>query len=311
MEATTKLVSVIIPVYNCEKYIKKSVQAVLNGQYHNVEIILVNDGSTDRSLEFCNQLQAQDDRVKVYSQKNGGPSAARNKGVELAIGEYIIFMDSDDEASKYYVSDLTDLMRNKDAVLGQVSYTQDIGKLSQNSIERTSLKNCTSNEAFRLLWCDGIVDGYLWNKIFLRKRITENKNRFCEETRIWEDSLFIFEYLSVLRGKCFTSENKDYFYRVNDESITHNTETENMLDSKCVVIQRIALLNENIQGRELDSELNKVKLTLLSTRMKKLKPIKRDAFNRYENLVKTSRNLTIFEQIKASVMLFILGLFVR
>lgn len=117
MEATTKLISVIIPVYNCEKYIKKSVQEVLNGQYHNVEIILVNDGSTDRSLELCNQLRAQDDRVKVYSQKNGGPSAARNKGVELAIGEYIIFMDSDDEVSKYYVSDLADLMRNEDAVL--------------------------------------------------------------------------------------------------------------------------------------------------------------------------------------------------
>lgn len=311
MDDTTKLVSVIVPVYNCEKYIKKSVQAVLNGRYHNVEIILVNDGSTDHSLELCNQLRDQDDRVKVYSQKNGGPSAARNKGIELATGEYIIFMDADDETSKHYVSDLTDLIRNKDAVLGQVSYTQDIEKVSQNSIVGTSLKSCTSHEAFRLLWCGGMIDGYLWNKIFLGKRITENKIRFCEKTRIWEDALFVFEYLSVSNGKCFASENKDYFYRINDESITHNRETENMLDSKCIVIQRIALLNKRIKGRELNTQLDKVKLTLLSTRMKRLKPIKRDAFSRYENLVKASRNLTIFEQIKASVMLFILGRFVR
>lgn len=311
MEATEKLVSVIVPVYNCEKYIRKSVQAVLNGQYRNVEIILINDGSTDSSLELCNQLRTQDNRVKVYSQKNGGPSAARNKGIQLAMGEYIIFMDSDDETSKYYVSDLIDLMHNEDAVLGQVSYTQDIGNLSQNNIEGTSLQSCTSNEAFRLLWCGGIVDGYLWDKIFLRKRIAENKIRFCEETRIWEDSLFIFEYLSVSSGKCFTSENKDYFYRANNESVTHKIETVNMLDAKCVVIQRISLLNKELQGRELNSELNKVKLTLLSTRMKKLKPIKMDAFDRYKSLIETSQNLTVLEQIKASIMLFILGCFVQ
>lgn len=311
MEATEKLVSVIVPVYNCEKYIKKSVQAVLNGKYHNVEIILINDGSTDDSLEYCNQLQIQDDRVKVYSQKNRGPSVARNKGIELAMGEYIIFMDSDDEVSKYYVSDLSDLMHSEDAVLGQVSYTQEIEKLSQNNMDETSLQSCTSNEAFRLLWCGGIVDGYLWNKIFLRKRITENKIRFCEETRIWEDSLFIFEYLSVSSGRCFISENRDYFYRVNNESITHNTETVNVLDAKCVVIQRISLLNKKIQGRELNSELNKVKLTLLSSRMKKLEPIKIDAINRYKNLIKTSRELTMHEQFKASIMLFILECFVR
>lgn len=311
METTEKLVSVIVPVYNCEKYIKKSVQTVLNGQYRNVEVILVNDGSTDCSLELCNQLRNQDNRVKVYSQKNGGPSVARNKGIELAMGEYIIFMDSDDEVSKYYVSDLINLIHNEDAVLGQVSYTQDIGNLSQNNIEGARLQSCTSNEAFRLLWCGGIVDGYLWDKIFLRKKIVENKICFCEETRIWEDSLFIFEYLSVSSGMCFTSENKDYFYRVNNESVTHNIETVNMLDAKCIVIQRISLLNKKIQGRELNSELNKVKLTLLSTRMKKLKSIKIDVFDRYKSLIKTSQNLSLLERIKATIMLFTLECFVR
>lgn len=313
MAVKREMVSIIVPVYNCEKYIQKSVQAILDGQYSNIEVILVNDGSTDSSLTICNQLKNLDNRVKVYSQTNRGPSAARNKGVELAVGQYIIFVDSDDEVSKFYVTDLVHLIHEKDAVLGQVCYTQNINELSHagENVKIELLQSCTSDDAFKLLWCGGLVDGYLWNKIFVRKRIVENKISFCEETRIWEDSLFIFEYLSASKGTCFTCENKDYFYRVNDESITHNIETVSMLDAKCIVIQRISVLNQKVHGEKLNSELNKVKLTLVSTRAKKMEPIERNTFNIYNSLIRTSQDLPLLAQIRATFMLFTLKCFQR
>lgn len=90
------LVSVIIPVYNAEKYLNRCVESVLNQTYHNLEIILVNDGSTDQSRKICESYLIQDKRVKFFNQENGGSSLARNKGLDNANGEYITFVDSDD-----------------------------------------------------------------------------------------------------------------------------------------------------------------------------------------------------------------------
>lgn len=310
MEIKEEKVSLVVPVYNCEKYIRKSVKAILEGTYSNIEVILINDGSTDDSLAICNQLKNLDNRVKVFSQANQGPSAARNRGIELAEGNYIIFVDSDDEVSKSYVGDLVYLIHRDNAVLGQVGHTQDINELFYTqSMMDGILQSCASNDAFKLLWCDGLVDGYLWNKIFVRKRIIENNIFFCEETRIWEDSLFVFEYLSVSNGMCFICKNKDYFYRVNNESITHNAETVDMLDAKCTVVKRIDELNQEIGGEKLNSELNKVKVTLVSTRAKKMKPINKNTFDKYNALIRKRKNFSLSEQIRANVMLLILRCF--
>lgn len=310
MDFKEEMVSLIVPVYNCEKYLRKSVSAILTGTYNNIEVILINDGSTDDSLTICNQLQDMDKRVKVFSQANQGPSAARNKGIELAVGSYIVFVDSDDEVSKSYVKDLICLIHRQNAILGQVGYTQDINEIfCVKNIREDSLKSCTASDAFKFLWCGGLVDGYLWNKIFVRKSIVENKIFFCEETRIWEDSLFIFEYLSASNGVCFVCENKDYFYRVNDESITHNVETVSMLDAKCTVIKRIAELNQEVGGEKLNLELNKVKVILLSTRAKKMKPINKTTFEKYAALIRKTKDFSLREQSRANIMLFILKCF--
>lgn len=151
-----EMVSIVVPVYNCEKYIRKSVKAILDGTYRNIEVILINDGSTDDSLTICNQLKELDGRVRVFSQFNQGPSAARNRGVELAVGDYVIFADADDEVSKSYVMDLTSLIHKRNAVLGQVGYTRDINMLSHvQNIEADSIHRCTSNDAFKFLWVGG------------------------------------------------------------------------------------------------------------------------------------------------------------
>ena len=93
---TKELISIIVPVYNVEKYLKKCVDSIVNQTYKNLEIILVDDGATDNSGKICDELVELDNRIKVYHKKNGGLSDARNYGVERATGDYIGFVDSDD-----------------------------------------------------------------------------------------------------------------------------------------------------------------------------------------------------------------------
>lgn len=105
------LVSVIIPIYNVEKYLGKCLDSVINQDYKNIEIILINDGATDNSLNIAIDYQKKDKRIKVFSQKNQGLSAARNTGLDKAVGDYITFIDSDDYVSKDYVSYMFNLLK--------------------------------------------------------------------------------------------------------------------------------------------------------------------------------------------------------
>ncbi len=91
-----ELISVVVPIYNVEKYLKKCINSIISQTYSNLEIILVNDGSTDNSKKICNEFAYEDDRILVINKENGGLSSARNSGIEIAKGEYIVFIDSDD-----------------------------------------------------------------------------------------------------------------------------------------------------------------------------------------------------------------------
>lgn len=90
------LVSVIVPVYNVEKYLDECIKSIMEQSYTNLEILLIDDGSSDNSINICNRYSLIDNRIRVISQKNGGASKARNRGIRESCGEYIIFIDSDD-----------------------------------------------------------------------------------------------------------------------------------------------------------------------------------------------------------------------
>ena len=94
--------SIIMPVYNVEKYVEKSIRSILNQTYKNFELIVVNDGTKDNSMEIIRKIQKEDSRVKVYSKKNGGVSSARNYGLKRATGVYVCFVDSDDNIYSYF-----------------------------------------------------------------------------------------------------------------------------------------------------------------------------------------------------------------
>ena len=107
------MVTVIVPIYNCEDKLDRCVNSIQNQTYKNLEIILVNDGSKDKSGAVCDRLAASDDRIIVVHKKNGGVSSARNKGLELAKGEYIQFVDADDFLSEHMTERMVDVMEEQ------------------------------------------------------------------------------------------------------------------------------------------------------------------------------------------------------
>lgn len=117
------LVSIVVPVYNAEKYIEDTVKSLLEQSYSDIEIVLVNDGSKDTSLEICQRLSELDPRIKLFSQENAGVTRARALGVEKASGKWITFVDSDDTLPENAVEILIENCVDFDIVIGQVSYS--------------------------------------------------------------------------------------------------------------------------------------------------------------------------------------------
>ena len=126
-----ELVSVVIPVYNSERYLKKCVQSVINQTYPYLEIILINDGSTDKSTQILREIEKTDARIKVFEQWNAGVAAARNKGIELAKGKYITFIDSDDYISPDYIKRFVYRMMVTGAQMAicGIQYTDEYGRI--------------------------------------------------------------------------------------------------------------------------------------------------------------------------------------
>ncbi len=118
------LISVIVPIYNFENCLQKCVDSILNQSYTNLEVILVNDGSKDQSGKVCDYYAQIDSRVKVIHKKNGGASDARNKGLDVATGEYIGFVDGDDWIEKDFFRTLYELIQTHEADLSMISYNE-------------------------------------------------------------------------------------------------------------------------------------------------------------------------------------------
>ena len=159
------LISVIIPVYGVEKYISQCLESVINQTYKNLEIIVVNDGTKDRSAEIAKEYAAKDSRIKVYDFKNGGLSVARNRGLEIATGDYISYIDSDDwiDLKLFEVLLDTALTRNVDMVKYGVIETDEF-KETRFSFDDAKIILNEREQAF-----DYYFQGMLWTIVWQKK----------------------------------------------------------------------------------------------------------------------------------------------
>lgn len=183
-----KLISLIIPVYNAEKTIIRCVESILTQNYKNFELILINDGSIDRSLKICRYFEKIDSRVKLINKKNEGVSKARNSGMRISKGEYIGFIDSDDWIEKDMFSKLMSAINQENADIAICSYYKEYSNTTNKMIAFESKSKCTFEEGLTN-FIQGKYGGNIWNKLFSRYILS---HEFNEKILIGEDSLFLY-----------------------------------------------------------------------------------------------------------------------
>lgn len=216
-----ELISIIVPVYRAEKYLAACLNSLINQDYRNIEIILVVDGSPDNSLAICREFASRDSRILVVDQENQGVSAARNHGIELATGRYIVFIDSDDYVALDYLSVLyRDLVEHgvdvaccdlAEIVNGQPVENQLIRIRGKRAIE-------TEDALFESLT---LPDEPFWSNVTMKLFRAElvKQCRF-KPLRYGEDLVFFYDLCMTQKPKLYLNPYKGYFYIRNEDSAT-------------------------------------------------------------------------------------------
>lgn len=201
-------VSVIVPVYNAEDTLRRCLDSIIEQSYSNIEIILVNDGSTDTSLKICEEYSRKDNRIIIISQKNGGPGIAKNHGLEIATGEYVCFVDSDDRLSQTGVELLLDVIIREKAELGISGYTEIyVNSCRENNIKIPNVLDINKGdvkELYQHLYRGGFINSP-WAKLYSMKIIRENGIKFDSVMRC-EDIPFNMTYYKFINKIAFVRE---------------------------------------------------------------------------------------------------------
>ena len=184
-------VSIIVPVYNVENTLERCVRSLMAQTLRSIEIILVNDGSPDRSPEICRQLASEDGRIRVIDKANGGVSSARNAGLDAARGKFIMFCDSDDWVEPDWCESMVSLCGSGDMVICEI----DRANLKTEHDTQTEETERRELLHFPLLACS------LWNKLFDASVIKQHSLHFREGLSVGEDLCFVLEYLCKICGK--------------------------------------------------------------------------------------------------------------
>ena len=224
MEEKNVEVSVIIPVYNVRKYLRRCIESVLDQNFDNYEIILVDDGSTDGSEEICDLYKNKHDRVRVYHKENGGLSDARNFGMEKANGKYWTFIDSDDYVTNDYLSTLYNMIVDNDVRMSCISSHRidntELVYFDDGNYEDVDI--LTNVETLERMFKRDDVAVSAWGKMYDKDLFTD----VCyPKGKLYED-LYTTPYLIDKCDKVALSRNKKYYYYVRRDSITKGSLSE-------------------------------------------------------------------------------------
>ena len=208
------LISIIVPVYNAEKYVEICITSILNQTYKNIEIIAINDGSKDSSLKILEELEKKDSRVKVLNKENSGVSSTRNLGLNHSSGEYVSFIDSDDWIEEDLYSTMISKMQENNCDCGMFEYFIDFP--NETTVHTHSANEVITNKE-ALLYTITPVNRFSCTKIFSRESITDVF--FDRNIYVGEDTLFACTALKKSK-KVYFSNKALYHYRQNIESAT-------------------------------------------------------------------------------------------
>lgn len=249
------MISIIVPVYNVEKYLRECLDSILVQTYEDIEIILVDDGSLDGSLKICQEYEKKDKRIIVYHKENSGVSDTRNYGIERASGEYISFCDADDVIAPELYEMLYKAMTKYqvDRVIGGYMYLFE-DKRTVYSKPRISDGRYDSNYILRKMIDDGTLSGFLFsgvnNSLYKKKIIYENNIRFNTDIKYNEDSLFSLQYMLDSKAIYSLQSKPTYFYRQHESS---STKLRTIGDKYAIL--RHVLWNMELQNIDMDFEI--------------------------------------------------------
>lgn len=236
------LISLIIPVYNVEKYFAKCMESVIAQTYSNFEIILVDDGSTDNSGKMCDTYAEQDARVKVFHKPNGGQSEARNLGVARAKGDLVAFIDSDDYVTEVYLEYLYELMKKYDAdvsVARKIDISENINTQEHTSkISEKYTEKCLSTEEAVQFACLNVSP---CNKLYKKQLLLKHP---YPVGIIYEDIATTYKIIADCASVAVSTK-VVYFYMQHTESTVHAQFDENHLQNLNAATAQLAFMKEN------------------------------------------------------------------
>ena len=270
-------ISIIVPVYNACDQLSFCIESILEQSFDNFELILINDGSLDNSLDLCKQYAEKDNRIIVVDKKNGGVSSARNSGLKIARGEWIAFIDADDSIEKQYLEFLHMHTGSEDATLIMQGYKlKKSGVICNIEFKEETFKN---EDIIVAIYDRHITNfGQPWAKLYNKNIINRNKIKFDENIHFAEDMLFMTEYvlhcntIKILNGT-------NYIYNSNPQSLSKKY---NSFDGEFLTFEKHLDLNRRIT--------NKFKCTLSDkTKRNSAELLMRCIFSMYVKPIKVER----------------------
>ena len=249
-------VSIIVPIYNTEKYIKECLESIIKQTYRNIEIIIINDGSTDNSEDIIEQYKDKDSRINIIKQKNLGVSYSRNIGINAATGDYIMFVDSDDIIIENYIEQMMDILKkdkldiikssykkfnNNTSIYTNVSFFKENYKIiNKNEINKLFIKTTNFNSS-----CMQIIN----------KKIIDNNNvRFDINIGFAEDFLFTYK-IFLLSNKIGYINNNGYLCRENNESSSRTGQINKQIKNCTDTIKAYNILYNKQNNQEVSNKI--------------------------------------------------------
>ena len=238
------LISIIVPIYKVEAYLNKCLDSICNQTYKNLEIILVDDGSPDNSGKMCDDYAKKDSRIKVIHKENGGLSSARNAGLDIATGEYISFIDSDDYINAKFIETLYNLCIENNADISECDFLKFENDDVKEIKEEVNIHLYTSHEMQNRMYSeiDNVRSVVVWNKLY-KKYIYENM-RF-PVGKINEDEFCTYRAFYSCKTKIATTSEKLHYYRYSPESIMGRKFNVKRLDVLDALKERKQFYKEN------------------------------------------------------------------
>ncbi|MGJ9459043.1 glycosyltransferase family 2 protein [Oceanobacillus sp. CF4.6] len=285
------LVSIIVPVYNCEAYISECLDSILIQTYSNIEILIINDGSIDETEKIINKYKVTDPRIRYFFQSNSGPSEARNVGISNSTGEYVVFVDADDTIDRYYVEYLLREIIHSNTDLACCGYT-DISKYGLRKWTDFDFNNTTSLHYIMEKVCKG-TGGVLWGKIYKREIITRHNLRLNKKLFMSEDLVFVLQYVSYCKSFSAINNYLYYYNRLNDYSISANADIT-YINNLVLVCMYMEIIFEEVSFNKQETNKiinNKLQDNLLNIVEQQCKGIRKNGLKAAKENVKKVLNI--------------------